>query len=462
MKKIHLIGIGGTGLSAIAHLLLERGYQVSGSDRAASAFTDELIRAGATIFIGHAAENIRGANIVVRSSAVTTDNPEVKAAEAAHIPVLKRSEFLGELLNDYIGLAVAGTHGKTTTTSMLAWTLTDAGYAPSYIIGGISKNLGNNAHAGKEPYFVIEADEYDGMFLGLNPTWAIVTNMEHDHPDCYPTPADYVGAFYAFAAQIKPGGGLLVCGDMPDLIKLGSHIPAGAQALTYGLSPKNNYSAQSLVVESGGVSRFTLTYQGRPLVPVKMPLAGEHNVRNALAVLGVCHQLEIDLGKATRALASFSGTGRRFDILGVAQNITLIDDYGHHPTEIRATLQAARSRYPQSRIWAVWQPHTYSRTMTLFNDFINAFQIADGVVVTEVYAARESNPGFSAAQLVEKMQHPLKHFSPSLDEATAYLKNNVQPGDVVLVLSAGDANLITVRLFDYLNRTLSEKELSNG
>ena len=462
MKKIHLIGIGGTGLSAIAHLLLERGYQVSGSDRAASTFTDELIRAGAAVTIGHAAENIRGADLVVRSSAVTADNPEVTAAQAAHIPVLKRSDFLGELMKDDTCLAVAGTHGKTTTTSLLAWTLAVAGCDPSYIIGGVSKNMGNNAHAGKGPYFVIEADEYDGMFLGLNPAWAIVTNMEHDHPDCYPTPEDHLAAFSAFTRRVQSGGGLLVCGDDPALRQLGSHVPAGAQSLTYGLSPENNYFAQSLAVEAGGVSRFNLVYQGKTLLSVVMPLPGEHNVRNALAVLGLCHQLGIDLHQAARALASFSGTGRRFDILGVSQNITLIDDYGHHPTEIRATLQAARSRYPQNRIWAVWQPHTFSRTMTLMADFINAFQAADDVVVTEVYAARESNPGFSAAQLVEKMEHPHKHFSPSIDEATSYLKNNVQPGDVVLVLSAGDANLISAHLLDYLNKTSSEKELSNG
>ena len=458
MKHIHLIGIGGTGLSAIAHLLLERGYQVSGSDRAASSFTDELIRAGAVVTIGHNAENIGGADVIVRSSAVTIDNPEVQAAAAAHIPVYKRSEFLGELLKDFTSLAVAGTHGKTTTTSMLAWALADAGCDPSYIIGGISKNLGNNAHAGKGSYFVIEADEYDGMFLGLTPTWAIITNMEHDHPDCYPAPQEYIRAFSAFASQVKPRGGLLTCGDDPGLSVLASQIPPTASALTYGLGAANTYSAQSLVVDPRGVSRFTLAYQGQPLIPVEMPLPGEHNVRNALAVLAVCHQLGVDLHRVAGALKLFTGAGRRFDILGVSHSITLIDDYGHHPTEIRATLQAARSRYPQSRIWAVWQPHTYSRTRTLFNDFVEAFNTADGVVVTEVYAARENNPGFSACQLVQQMHHPLKHFSPTLDEAALFLEKNIQPGDVVLVFSAGDANLISVRLLNYLNRMPSEKE----
>jgi UDP-N-acetylmuramate--alanine ligase len=461
MKHIHLIGIGGTGLSAISHLLLERGYQVSGSDRASSAFTDDLIRAGAVVFIGHAAEHIRGADVIVRSSAVTPDNPEVQAAVAAQIPVYKRSEFLGELLKDYICLAVAGTHGKTTTTSMLAWALKQAGCAPSYIIGGISKNLGNNAHAGNGSYFVIEADEYDGMFLGLTPTWAIVTNMEHDHPDCYPTPQDYEHAFNTFVSQVKPLGGLLICGDDAGLSKLADHVPAPARTLTFGLEPGNTYAAQSLVVDSVGVSRFNLTYQGQPLIPVEISLPGLHNVRNALAVLAVCHQLSVDLNKAAGALQVFSGTGRRFDILGVSHQVTLIDDYGHHPTEIRATLQAARSRYPQSRLWAVWQPHTYSRTQTLFNDFLEAFRAADAVVVTEVYAARETNPGFSAFQLVQQMHHPFKHFSPTLDEAVLFLEKNVQPGDVVLVFSAGDANLISVQLLNYLNKMPSKKEISH-
>jgi UDP-N-acetylmuramate--alanine ligase len=461
MKHIHLIGIGGTGLSAIAHLLLERGYQVSGSDRAASSFTDDLVAAGAVVSIGHAAENIRGADVVVRSSAVMPDNPEVLAASAAHIPVYKRSEFLGELLKDYTSLAVAGTHGKTTTTTMLAWTLADAGCDPSYIIGGVSKNLGNNAHAGKGPYFVIEADEYDGMFLGLTPTWAVVTNMEHDHPDCYPTPQDYIHAFRSFVSQVRPQGGLLVCGDEIDSTLLSAQVPSPARTLTYGLSPANTYSAQALQVDSNGISRFTFAYLGQPIIPVEMPLPGEHNVRNALAVLAVCHQLGVDLNRAASALQVFAGAGRRFDILGVSHQVTLIDDYGHHPTEIRATLQAARSRYPHSRIWAVWQPHTYSRTQTLFRDFVEAFHAADGVVVTEVYAARESNPGFSASQLVQQMQHPLKHFSPTLDEAALFLEKNIQTGDVVLVFSAGDANLISVQLLNYLNSLPSEKELSH-
>jgi UDP-N-acetylmuramate--alanine ligase len=452
MEHIHLIGIGGTGLSAIARVLLERGYRVSGSDRATSAFTDELQQAGAVIFIGHKAENIAGAQIVVRSSAVTLDNPEVQAARGAGIPVYKRSEFLGMLLNGYNCLAVAGTHGKTTTTAMLAWALEEAGYSPSYIIGGISKNLGRNAHAAEGHYFIIEADEYDGMFLGLSPDWAIITSMEHDHPDCYPTPELYAQAFSSFVAQIKTRGGLMICGDLPALAFLPAHLPASVQAYTYGLNEGNSYQAINPKVDQNGNTHFSVLYRGSLLCKMTLLLPGLHNIRNALAVIGVCHQLGVDLHKATAALAAYRGTGRRFDILGMANGVTLIDDYGHHPTEIQATLQAARSRYPKQKIWAVWQPHTYSRTQALFNDFVKSFGDADQIIVTEVYAARETFAGFSSKELVEAMPYPHKYFSATLDEATDFLEQNLQPGDVVLVLSAGDANLISPRLLTYLKK----------
>ncbi|MCE1251990.1 MAG: UDP-N-acetylmuramate--L-alanine ligase [Anaerolineae bacterium] len=452
MEHIHLIGIGGTGLSAIARLLLERGYRVSGSDRAASTFTDALIESGATVYIGHKAENISGADVVVRSSAVTEDNPEVVAARAASIPVYKRSEFLGKLLAGFTSMAVAGTHGKTTTTAMLAWALEGAGVSPSYIIGGISKNLGNNARAGKGFYFVIEADEYDGMFLGLNPDWAIVTNMEHDHPDCYPTPEEYTHAFSAFVARVKPNGGLFICGDESSLSVLPAYLPAAAKAFTYGLNSGNTYQAGAIKLDDNGNCHFSLLYKGEALVNISLPVPGEHNIRNALAVLGVCHQSGMDLNRVAAALAGFSGTGRRFDIAGTVGGITLIDDYGHHPTEIKATLQAARSRYGSRRIWAVWQPHTYSRTQTLFKNFIEAFSDADRVVVTEIYAAREASTGFSANQLVNAMSHTGKHFVPDLASAEAYLQENLQSGDVVLVLSAGDANLISAHLLEHFKQ----------
>ena len=256
-RHVYFIGIGGSGLSAIARVLLESGYQVSGSDRAASPFTQDLVDRGARVFIGHQAENIAGADVVVRSSAVPDNNPEVQAALAAHIPVLKRSEFLGQVLENHSVIAVAGSHGKTTTTAMLAWALVNMGEDPSYIIGGISKNLGNNAHAGKGNLFVIEADEYDRMFLGLQPRWEVITNMEYDHPDCYPTRDSYRQAFGEFVKKMKPGGTLLVCASNPEGMKLIPSVPADCQALTYGTEPTANYFARDIHRNHQGCLSFT-------------------------------------------------------------------------------------------------------------------------------------------------------------------------------------------------------------
>ena len=461
MKNIFLIGIGGTGLSAIARVLLEKGYRVSGSDRTSSPFTDELNRLGIKVFIGHAAENIKGADIIIRSSAIKEDNPEVQAALAANIPVYKRSEFLGKFLSEFTCLAVAGTHGKTTTTAMLAWVLSHTGSDPSYIIGGVSKNLGNNAHAGKSPYFVIEADEYDGMFMGLHPQWAIVTNMEHDHPDCYPTLETYLAAFGSFVSQVKPDGGLMICGDEPGLAWLKDRLDAKASCFTYGLGSQNDYSISDLQIGTNG-NQYTVVFKGQSLIHITVPQPGDHNLRNSLAVIAVCHQIGLDLNKTAAALKEFAGTGRRFDITETSQDVTIIDDYGHHPTEIRATLQAARSRFPDRRIWAVWQPHTYSRTMTLMDDFLHSFNDADVVLVTEIYAAREPKNRFSSAQLVEKIEKNHKHFSPDLDEALAYLEENIHSGDVVLVLSAGDANQVSQKLSEYLNHTTLPFQAERG
>ncbi len=449
-EHIHLIGIGGAGLSAIARILLESGYTVSGSDRVFSPLAHDLAQAGASVFAGHRAENIAGATCVVRSSAVTDDNPEVQAALTAGIPVLKRSEFLGRLLYGRVCLAVAGTHGKTSTSAMAAWALHQLGLDPAYIIGGVSKNLGGNAHAGTGPHFVIEADEYDRMFLGLNPNWIILTHLEHDHPDCYPTLTDYRQAFSQFIQRLQPGGGLLTCLDHAETADMARQVPPPRQAWTYGLDLQADYTALELSSNALGGTSFRAYYRRAFLAEVVLQVPGNHNVRNALAVLALAHRLELDVTIAAEALGSFSGTGRRFDRLGEAGGVTIYNDYAHHPTEIRATLAAARQRYPQRRVWAVWQPHTYSRTLALFDDFSHAFQDADRVVVTEVYAAREAYQGFSAARLVAEMPHPAAWFAPGLEDAVQFLLAELQPGDVVLVLSAGDADQISQQVLDSL------------
>jgi len=457
MTHIHLIGIGGTGISAIARVLLEMGHTVSGSDRAESPFTRDLESAGATIYIGHRPENIRGAKLVVRSSAIRDDNPEVTAARAFNIPVLKRADFLGSLMDDKTGIAVAGTHGKTTTTSMLAWVLTALGQDPTFIVGGMLANLGVNAHAGKGAAFVIEADEYDRMFLGLKPVIEIVTSVEHDHPDCYPTPQDFYAAFMDFVLRLPANGALIACADEPGARRLLLEVKKlGRNTLAYSLSPspeagapKPEVFAEAVTPNHHGGFTFTASVMGEAVMAaLKVP--GRHNVSNALAVLAAVRLLGLDLSEAGRALTEFRGTGRRFEVRGEAGGVTVVDDYAHHPTEIRATLAAAQARYAGRRIWAVWQPHTYSRTQTLFDEFANAFSDADEVLVTEVYASREAKQDFSSRKLVEAMKHPSAHFGNTLQETRDVLLARLRPGDVLLVLSAGDADQVSAEVLAHL------------
>lgn len=461
MTHVHLIGIGGTGLSAIALVLLESGYTVSGSDRQLSPLGLGVQARGARVIAGHRPENVQGADLVVRSSAVPDDNVEVRAALDAGIPVLKRAEFLGKLMREVQagpGIAIAGTHGKTTTTAMIAWLLTALGQDPSYIIGGVSKNLGKNAHAGSGSFFVIEADEYDRMFLGLQPQMAVVTNVEHDHPDCYPTQADFRQAFLDFAERLSAEGTLLACADDPGAAWLLEKAAGrNIRCLAYGLDrDEYAYFARDLIPEKSGGYRFEAlcqTGERKRSVPVVLQVPGTHNVKNALAALAVADQLGLPLDAAAQALSEFRGTSRRFDVRAEVAGVVLVDDYAHHPTEIRATLSAACSRYPGRRIWAVWQPHTYSRTRALLPEFLTAFEQADHVLVTPVYAAREKIPedGFSAAQIAAAIVGCPADFVPDLDMAKEYLLANLHSGDVVLVLSAGDADQLNGLLLDALS-----------
>jgi len=455
MTHIHLIGIGGTGLSAIARVLLEMGHTVSGSDRAESSFTRDLQAAGATISIGHRPENVRDADLVVRSSAIQDDNPEVTAARAFRIPVLKRFDFLSSIMDGKTSIAIAGTHGKTTTSSMIAWMLSAMGQDPSFIIGGVNLNLGVNARAGNGKTFIIEADEYDRMFLGLKPIIEVITSIEYDHPDCYPTPADYQAAFVEFMYLIPPQGTLVACADDPgarDLMEKAKKL--GKTILSYGLTTDANGEHESDVFGSelapndkGGFTFKAFVRGETTLVNLQVP--GKHNVSNALAALSVTCLLGLPLTDASKTLEKFAGTGRRFEIRGESNGIVIIDDYAHHPTEIRATLAAARSRYPSRRIWALWQPHTYSRIQVLSNEFAHSFADADEVIVTDIYAAREPKTDFSSKGVAASMPRPA-HFIPGLAEATSYLIKNLHPGDVLLVLSAGDADQISLEVWSHL------------
>ncbi len=459
MKRIHMIGIGGTGLSAIATLLVERGYTVTGSDRTLSPLARQLASRGVEVYAGHDPANVKGADLVIRSSAVKDDNPEVVAARNAGISVVKRQEFLGELMQDAFGIAVAGTHGKTTTTAMLAWALHVLGEDPSYIIGGVSKDLGGNAHSGQGRYFVIEADEYDYMFLGLNPRLIVITTVEHDHPDIFNTPEIYFKAFNQFVHRLSQDGSLLVCADDPGAVRVGQE--SGRDYFSYGLHSPADYSAINLRPnEVGGYSFEAVCSQDHAktvLASLELQVPGRHNASNALAALAVIHRLGLPVKEACAALNHFSGTGRRFDVIGEAGGVTVIDDYAHHPTEIRATLEAARSRYPQGRIWVVWQPHTYSRTLALMDQFVQAFALADRVLVTEVYAARERDETFSAKDLAARIEHPAVRFSASLAETSGYLLGQLKAGDVLLVLSAGDADQVSAAVLS----GLQDKEQQN-
>lgn len=463
MTHVHFIGIGGSGLSAIARLLLERGYAVTGSDRALSPLAADLQKSGATIYEGHAPGNITGADWVVRSSAIPDDNPEVIAALGLGIPVYKRADYLGRLMEDKIGIAIAGTHGKTTTSAMLAWTLSQLGQDPSFIVGGVLSNLGINARSGNGPAFVIEADEYDRMFLGLKPHFAVVTNVEHDHPDCYPTPADFHAAFADFARLVPADGALVICGEdkgaselMAEARRMGKHVVAYRIADNNLTQTSEWVLAQNLMSNQRGGFTFNVIMRLRAapqyVSGVQLQVPGLHNVRNALAVLTVIALMGLPLNEAAKALGEFRGADRRFEIKGEVNGITIVDDYAHHPTEIRATLDAARARYPAGRIWAVWQPHTYSRTHTLLNEFLVSFAEADEVIVSEIYASREATEDFSSEKIVEAMRRPSARFIAELDDISNYLVFHLKPGDVVIVMSAGDANKVSTEVLARLTQ----------
>jgi UDP-N-acetylmuramate--alanine ligase len=455
MTHIHLIGIGGTGLSAIALVLLESGYTVSGSDMHDSPFAQTVKDAGAQVFIGHKAENIADADLVVRSSAIPDTNVEVQQAFHVGIPVLKRADFLGRLMEDRMGIAVAGTHGKTTTTAMIAWIFSALQQDPSFIVGSVIRNLGTNARSGQGTPFVIEADEYDRMFLGLKPQIAVITNMEHDHPDIYPTPEDFSEAFRDFVGCINQDGFLLICADDLGALELLPVASArGLRTNTYGIRNMNaDYRAKNLKPVPGYGYSFDVPLRNHSDVcSISLRVPGKYNVLNALAAFAVAEQFDLPLACVADALSTFRGTRRRFEVLGEAGGVTVVDDYAHHPTEIQATISAARENFPDQVLWVVWQPHTYSRTQTLFDDFVVSFVNAHHVVVLDVYRSRESiDQDFSAKQVVQAMRHSDSHYVPELRDLSEFLLTRLQPGDVLLVLSAGDANQVSADVLTSLS-----------
>jgi UDP-N-acetylmuramate--alanine ligase len=444
VRHIHFVGIGGIGLSAIARVLHQEGYQISGSDAKPTRLTAELSEQGMVVYHGHRAENVAGADLVVVSSAVPESNPEIAAAREAGVPVVKRANILGEMMADQVGIAVAGTHGKTTTSALITFVLAELGLDPTFIVGGIMQNLGTNARRGQGPHFVIEADEYDHMFLGLQPKLAVVTVIEMDHPDCFANIEEMTRDFAQFVRLLPDGGTAIGCADQPRVLRLLQQAVAERpiDLITYGLG-QGAWQAQGIRRNEWGGSDFIAFHGGQAVGQCRLRIPGLHNVSNTLAVLAVTHRLGLNLDAVLQVLPRFQGVRRRFEVKGEAKGVVVIDDYAHHPTEIRATLSAARRRYSGRPLWVFFQPHTYSRTRALLNEFAASFDAADHVLVAEIYAARETNNlGLSGQDLVQRMHHRDVHYVSTLQEASDYLGTALHSGDVLLTLGAGDGYLV--------------------
>ncbi len=438
VHHVHFVGIGGIGMSGIARVLLEEGYRVSGSDLRASPLTEALVGLGGTVYEGHAAKNIAGADLVVVSSAVPPHNPEVLAAQESGIPVVGRAQILGQLMEGRYGVAVAGTHGKTTTSAMIALILERAGLDPTIIVGGVIPELGSNAKSGKGKYLVVEADEYQRTFLGLSPSVAVVTNIEMDHPDYFRDLEEIYQAYLEFVKLVPREGEIFLCADDPMEQRL-QEEPHLAEITTYGLGPRARWRAADLAANAAGGSDFRVLASGRPRGEFSLRIPGRHNVKNGLAALAVSDYLGIDLMEAGETLAQFRGVKRRFEVKGEAAGAMVVDDYAHHPSEIKATLAAAKERYPERRVWAVFQPHTYSRTKALLSEFAASFGDADQVVITDIYPARETDDlGISSQELLAIMNHPGADYVGALSDVVSMLSQRLRGGDLLITLGAGD------------------------
>ena len=444
LGPVHFVGIGGIGMSAIAEIMLRIGYAVQGSDLRASANTERLEKLGARIFTGHEAAHIEGASAVVYTSAVNTDNPELAAARERRIPLVRRAEMLAELMRLHYSVAVGGTHGKTTTTSMVAAILDAAGFDPTVVNGGIINAYGANAKVGEGDWIVVEADESDGTFLRLRPTVAVVTNIDPEHLDHYETFEAVKRAFRGFVESVPFYGFAAVCIDDPDVQEMAAGME-NRRLITYGLNPQAEVRALNVGMGAEG-STFDVLITGAGgattvLGDITLPMAGEHNVRNALAALAIGRELGAPEKAIRKGLAGFGGVRRRFSIVGTGRGVRVVDDYGHHPVEIAAVLKAARA-VSRGRVIAVVQPHRYTRLRDLFQEFCRAFNDADTVIVADVYPAGESPiEGASRDALVEGLRRHGHRRVLALEEPASLARlivEEAQPGDLVVCLGAGD------------------------
>jgi UDP-N-acetylmuramate--alanine ligase len=438
-QHIHFVGIGGIGMSGIAEVLLNLGYRVSGSDLKRTAITDRLESLGGTIYEGHAAANVEGADVVVTSTAVRSDNEEVVEAARRQIPVIPRAEMLAELMRLKYGIAIAGSHGKTTTTSMTAAVLEHGGLDPTVVVGGRVNTLGSNAKVGRGDFIIVEADESDRSFLKLSPTIAVVTNIDREHLDFYRDIDDIRECFTQFVNKVPFYGAVIICLDDPHVQAVIPHVTR--RMITYGMNAQADISASQVEMLSGAFgSTFTVRQRGRELGRVKLNVPGLHNVSNAMAAMAVGLDLEMKFETIAEALEAFRGAERRFQVKGERDGILVVDDYGHHPTEIRATLGAAKAS--GRRIVVLFQPHRYTRTAALREEFARAFYDADTVLLSDIYAASEDPiEGVTAEGLaadIKRFGHRNVRYVGGVEQGAAALKEVAQPGDLVLTLGAGN------------------------
>jgi UDP-N-acetylmuramate--alanine ligase len=450
IQHIHFVGIGGIGMSGIAEVLLNLGYQVSGSDVKESEVTRRLAALGCEISYGHRKENVREADVVVLSSAVRKGNPEVEVAEQRLIPVIPRAEMLAELMRMKVGIAIAGTHGKTTTTSLIATVLAAGGLDPTVVIGGRLNSIGSNARLGQGDFLVAEADESDGSFVKLMPTIAVVTNIDADHLDYYSSIDEIKEAFLIFLDKLPFFGLAVLCLDHPNVQSL---IPRLKKRFTtYGLTTQADYQAKEIVFDEFSTT-FDVLHQRKEVGRLRLQMPGLHNVYNALATVATAFEFDIPFEVIQESLGDFKGIQRRFQIKGEKKGILVVDDYGHHPVEIMATLKAARSGWKR-RVVAVFQPHRYSRTQALFKEFLSAFYDADVLVLTDIYPAGEDRiEGVEAKNLFEGIReygHRDVVYIPNKREIAEHLLRIVKPGDLVMTLGAGDITQISDELLNLL------------
>ena len=440
-SNIHCIGIGGIGLSGIAEILLFRGYKVSGSDMNTSEITEKLAAHGAKIYQGHRAENVEDADLIIYSAAIAEENPEIIRAREKGIPLASRAEVLGLLMDEFPeSIAISGTHGKTTTTSMVSLILEDAKYNPTILVGGNLNEIGGNYKVGEGDFFVTEACEYRDSFLELRPEIEVILNIDSDHLDYFKDIDHIVSSFDRFTENVRPGGTIVAYDSNPFVNRVIKDRP---NVVTYGYNQGSTYSIQDVKFEQNGMPSFDIHHDGQNLGRVTLSVPGEHNILNAGAAFACCHELGVNPGIIIETLSKYRGTQRRFDVLGKTDNgVMLVDDYAHHPTEIRATLSAAQN-LPHSRLWCLFQPHTYTRTLALFDEFAEAFEKADILILVDIYAAREKNiHNISSKNLADRIKetHPDKEilYIPDFKELAEKVKNEAKEGDLVITMGAGD------------------------